>query len=92
MCRCASVWRQLESVLHRPGQERQHFAVRPFHEAGAVVRRERMAALAARNHEIPLALVPGRDGEAFGGTELDAVLHPWHIVVAGQLKPRHIEQ
>src|SRR4029077_15214326 len=68
------VGQQRERVLGGPGQERQRFAARPAEEPGAVVGRERMAALPAGQLKVALRLVARGDGKALRGPDV-ALLH-----------------
>src|SRR5215470_4317785 len=80
-----------QGVLRRPGQERHGFTVYPAEEARPVVGRERVPALAAGQLEVALRLVARGDGEALGAAEVP-VLHPWHVVITGELDGRHVEE
>src|ERR1700730_5650629 len=87
-----SLRRQDQRVLGGSRQKRQRRAKRPLREAGAVIRRQRVPALPARQVQVTLLLVAGRDGEALGGAEAHAVLHARHIVVARQFQGWHVEK
>src|SRR5213082_146588 len=87
-----SVGRESKRVLGGSRQKRQRLTPRPLHEPGAVIRRQRMPALSTRQLQVTLLLVAGGDGKALGGAEDRAILHPRHVVVAGQFQGRSEER
>src|ERR1700733_7500754 len=93
-CRLTCSRREQQAVLHRSWKKRQRFAARPRLKARPIVWRERMTALPARNMQITLRLVSRRYRKALRGTKSAPVhvLHARHVVIAGQLKGRHVEK
>src|SRR5207248_8073974 len=57
----------------------------------AVMRGQKMTALARRHVEISVLFATGRDGEAFGCTKRGP-LYARHIGIAGQRLARHVEK